>query len=230
MPILKQLHHVRRAMFCSQRKEFYVPDNERLIRGTNNFTKRVDAYLRLVRFDKQIGTNLLLLPCFWSIALASAPGMLPSLYHMTLFTIGALSARSAGCVINDFWDSDIDKYVERTKYRPLTTGEISRNKAIATFLGLTETCFGIAYLLEPTVTLLGFGAVPFVVSYPRFKRFFKYPQLMLGMTFNWGVWMGYAAVTNTVNLPLLAPLYLGGICWTIIYDTIYAFQDIAYDK
>lgn len=162
--------------------------------------------------------------------MASAPGMLPSLYHMTLFTIGALSARSAGCVINDFWDSDIDKHVERTKYRPLTTGEISRNKAIATFLGLTGTCFGIAYLLEPTVTLLGFGAVPFVVSYPRFKRFFKYPQLMLGMTFNWGVWMGYAAVTNTVNLPLLAPLYLGGICWTIIYDTIYAFQDIAYDK
>ena len=129
-----------------------------------------------------------------------------------------------------FRDVDIDKFVERTKYRPVTTGEIPRGRALAFFGGLTGTCFGIAYLLPPMVTGLGLLCVPLVVSYPRFKRFFPYPQVMLGVTFNMGVFMGYAAIQNALNLKILLPLYIGSILWTVVYDTIYAFQDINYDK
>ena len=128
-----------RSAFSTQPHGFYIPDSLRILRGKNKASKRIDAYLRLARFDKQIGTSLLLLPCYWSIALATPAGLIPSIYTMGLFTVGALSARSAGCVINDFWDIDIDKYVERTKYRPLTTGEISKTQALAFFGTLTAT-------------------------------------------------------------------------------------------
>lgn len=92
--------------------------------------------------------------------------------------------------------------MERTRVRPLTTGEISKAKGLALFTTLTATCFGIAFLLKPIVTLLGIGAVPLVVAYPLFKRFFSHPQLMLGVTFNYGVWMGYAAIQNGISWPV----------------------------
>ena len=207
-----------------------IPDDQRILKSDSKVIKNLDWYLRLIRFDKQIGTKLLLLPWYWSIALATPAGLLPSFYTMALFGAGAVTARSAGWVINDYWDKDIDKLVERTKYRPLTTGEISENKALLLFGSLTATCFGIAYLLPLKVTTLGFWAIPLVISYPRFKRFFRHPQMMLGVTFNWGVFMGYAAILNALNFQILIPLYIGSIWWTVFYDTIYAFQDIQYDK
>lgn len=104
---------------------------------------RLNAYLRLIRYDKQIGTLLLLLPSYFSILIACPP-TLYTLYISSLFTVGALAARSAGCIINDYWDMDIDKHVERTKSRPLTTGEVSKTEALALFGSLTAGCFGIA--------------------------------------------------------------------------------------
>lgn len=98
------------------------------------------------------------------------------------------------------------------------------------FSGLTATWFGIAYTLKPMVTMLGVLSVPLVISYPKFKRFFKHPQFMLGITFNYGIWMGYASIYNALDYQILLPMYLGGIWWTMIYDTIYAYQDIDDDK
>ena len=224
----RQLIDIHSMHFWTE-NDIKIPDSERILKSSNPYIARLDAYLRLIRFDKQIGTFLLLLPSFWGISVSSAPG-LQTLYISTLFSVGALAARSAGCVINDYWDIDIDKHVERTKFRPLTSGEISKSQALTLFTTLTAGWFGIAYLLDPLVIKLGFLSVPLVIAYPRFKRFFKYPQLMLGVTFNWGIFMGYAAMASKIDYQICLPLYMGAILWTVVYDTIYAFQDIDHDK
>jgi 4-hydroxybenzoate polyprenyltransferase len=144
---------------------------------------------------------------------------------MALFSIGALGARSAGCIINDFSDRDIDKHVDRTKARPLTTGELSTKQAGVFLGGLMAINFGVLFSLPWESVKLGLMVTPIVFLYPTTKRFFKYPQFVLGTTFNSGVMIGYAAsATNAaVNWQVCLPFYIGGIAWTIVYDTIYAF-------
>eukprot|EP00638_Chattonella_subsalsa_P006938 CAMPEP_0117760084 /NCGR_PEP_ID=MMETSP0947-20121206/16387_1 /TAXON_ID=44440 /ORGANISM="Chattonella subsalsa, Strain CCMP2191" /LENGTH=183 /DNA_ID=CAMNT_0005580643 /DNA_START=450 /DNA_END=998 /DNA_ORIENTATION=+ len=141
--------------------------------------------------------------------------------------------RSAGCTINDLWDRKYDSKVERTKTRPLATGEVSVPQAIA-FLGAQLTAgLGILVQLNMPCILMGFGVMPLVVAYPLMKRYTNWPQLVLGLTFNWGALMGYTAVTGSVGLEELAvtgPLYLGSVCWTLVYDTLYAHQDKEDDK
>ena len=173
----------------------------------------------------------MLLPCFWGIALG-APASIPPVSTMALFYAGALSCRSAGCVINDFADRDIDKHVDRTKARPLTTGELSATQAGLFLAGLVGVSFSVLFSLPAECIKLGLLVTPLVFIYPTTKRYFRYPQLVLGITFNTGIMIGYAAAASaqTVNWSICAPFYLGGIIWTLVYDTIYAFQDRQFDK
>jgi 4-hydroxybenzoate polyprenyltransferase len=179
-------------------------------------------YMKLARLDRPIGTWLLLWPCWWSIALA-ADGW-PDVRLMVLFGIGAVVMRGAGCTYNDIVDRDIDGMVERTKLRPIPSGAVSVTQAFL-FLGL-QLLIGLGVLLSLSVTAieLGFASVLLIAIYPWMKRITYWPQIVLGLVFNWGALMGYAAVRDTLSLaPVL--LYLGAIGWTIGYDTIYAHQD-----
>ncbi len=181
-------------------------------------------YARLARLDRPIGTWLLLFPGWWSIALATPAGTLPALWLVALFAIGALVMRGAGCVINDIADRDFDARVARTALRPIPSGEVSVPQALI-FLGLL-LAIGLAILLAltPTAIMLGVGSLALVVAYPFMKRVTYWPQAFLGLTFNWGALMGWAAVTDGLAPAALA-LYAGGIAWTLHYDTIYAHQD-----
>lgn len=174
-------------------------------------------YARLARIDKPIGTWLLLWPCAWSTALAAPTGGLPDPYLLSLFAIGAFTMRGAGCTINDMWDHDIDAQVSRTKTRPLAAGDVTMNQAWG-FLAMQLTT-GLAVLLSlPHLTYCfwwGAASLPLVAMYPTMKRFFPYPQLVLGLTFNWGAWMGWAATYGSMDYSIIAPLYLSGVSWTV---------------
>lgn len=187
--------------------------------------KQLQPYLRLMRLDKPIGTWLLFWPCGWGIASAAAPGCFPDPYMLVLFGTGALVMRGAGCTINDMWDRDIDAKVERTKDRPLVNGDVSLKRAFM-FLG-GQLSVGLIILLQLNwySVFLGASSLGLVISYPLMKRFTYWPQLVLGFTFNWGALLGYSAIQGYVNLATCVPLYLAGVCWTIVYDTIYAHQD-----
>ncbi|KAH7704044.1 COQ-2 protein [Aphelenchoides avenae] len=162
--------------------------------------KAAQPYLRLMRADKPIGTWLLYLPCTWSIALATPAGHLPSLYMLALFGTGAFFMRSAGCVINDLWDRDFDRKVERTKLRPLASGKVSERHAIALLAGLLSVSLGVLLQLNWLSVFVGASSMALVLTYPLAKRFTYWPQLMLGCTFNWGAILGYTAVTNELAL------------------------------
>jgi 4-hydroxybenzoate polyprenyltransferase len=179
-------------------------------------------YARLARFDRPIGTWLLLFPCWWGVALAT-PGW-PSLWLIAIFALGALVMRGAGCTYNDIVDRDFDGRVARTADRPIPSGAVSVRQAIA-FL-LAQLMVGLAILLtfnRPTIWL-GVLSLVLVFTYPLMKRVTWWPQFFLGLAFNWGAWMGYSAVARGLALPA-ALLYLAGILWTLGYDTIYAHQD-----
>jgi 4-hydroxybenzoate polyprenyltransferase len=182
-------------------------------------------YLRLVRFDRPSGTWLRLFPCWWSLTLAAAAtGAIADWRLAVLFAIGALVMRGAGCTFNDLVDRDFDAQVARTATRPIPSGQISPRRAVV-FLGL-QLLAGLLVLLQlhPTAIVLGFAALPLIFAYPFMKRFTYWPQAWLGLTFNWGALLGWAAMTGALAWPP-ALLYAAGICWTLGYDTIYAHQD-----
>lgn len=184
-------------------------------------------YLRLMRLDRPIGTWLLLFPCWWSIALA-APGHAleswPDLRLFALFAVGAVVMRGAGCTINDIADHKFDAMVERTKARPIPSGAVSLRRAWA-FLA-AQLAVGLAILVQLNGFSIGIGVASLllVFPYPLMKRITWWPQAWLGLTFNWGALMGWAAVRGDIGTPALL-LYAAGILWTLGYDTIYAHQD-----
>ncbi|RUS86006.1 hypothetical protein EGW08_006218, partial [Elysia chlorotica] len=184
----------------------------------------IQPYLKLIRMDKPIGTWLLYWPCTWSIALAAAPGTLPDPYLLALFGAGAFFMRGAGCIINDMWDKDFDEKVERTRTRPLANGSLTQFQALV-FLGTQLSC-ALAILLQLNLysVILGASSMALVVTYPLAKRYTYWPQLVLGLTLNWGVLLACSAVQGHVTLSSLA-LYWACVCYTIIYDTIYSHQD-----
>ena len=191
----------------------------------NSSPKSIRPYLKLMRMDKQAGTLMLLWPCAWSIALAAPVGSLPSAILLAKFSIGAVLMRSAGCIINDIWDKDFDKHVERTKDRPLACGELSVPQALGA-LGLTLTAsLAILMSMNHTSIMLGFASMPLVIAYPLMKRYTYFPQLVLGLAFNFGAFIGWTEVTGMLSLMHTLPLYIGGVCWTLVYDTIYGYQD-----
>ena len=175
-----------------------------------------------MRLDRLIGAWLLLLPCWWSVTLASI-GM-PDPWLMGLFVAGALVMRGAGCTYNDIVDRDIDAKVERTSTRPLPSGQVSV-RAGAIFLA-AQLAVGLAVLLQFNAFAVGLGAASLILvaTYPFMKRITYWPQAWLGLTFNWGALMGWAAVYGEVNTTACL-LYAGGFFWTLGYDTIYAHQD-----
>jgi 4-hydroxybenzoate polyprenyltransferase len=181
-------------------------------------------YARLARLDRPIGTWLLLFPCWWSIALAAQPGDWPDLWLMILFAVGALVMRGAGCTVNDMADRDIDAKVARTATRPLASGRLTLGQAFA-FLG-AQLAVGLVILLQLSATAiwLGVASLILVAAYPFMKRITWWPQAFLGLTFNWGALMGWAAVRDEVAWPAIL-LYAAGFFWTLSYDTIYAHQD-----
>jgi 4-hydroxybenzoate polyprenyltransferase len=179
-------------------------------------------YARLARLDRPIGTWLLLFPCWWGIALAGEAW--PDWSLMALFGIGAMVMRGAGCTFNDIVDRDFDAKVERTRARPIPSGAVSLRGAIL-FLVL-QLAIGAAILvsLNALSVALGVLVIALIGTYPFMKRITYWPQFFLGLNFNWGALMGWAAVRGDLRWPALL-LYLGGIAWTLGYDTIYAHQD-----
>lgn len=185
-------------------------------------------YALLARLDRPVGIWLLLLPGWWAIALAAGgidglrgwPGVL-----MFLFAVGAIVMRAAGCAVNDLWDRQLDAQVARTKIRPLAAGTITPRQAFVFLFCLLVAGFVILLTTRsPATIVLGFLTLPLIGAYPLMKRITWWPQLFLGIVFNFGALMGWAAVTGAVPAPALA-LYIGGIFWTLGYDTIYAHQD-----
>ncbi len=179
-------------------------------------------YLKLARVDRPIGTWLLLLPGWWSIALAS-DGRVDAA-TVLLFAIGALAMRGAGCTVNDLWDRDIDAKVARTAMRPIASGEVSVGRAFA-FLGF-QALIGFLVLIQFNGFAVGLGvlSLALIAVYPLMKRFTYWPQAFLGLTFNWGALLGWAAVTGGLSWAAVL-LYAAGVFWTLGYDTIYAHQD-----
>ncbi len=182
----------------------------------------ISPYIRLMRLHRPVGIWLLLWPCWWSVTLASSG--FPDVTMLLLFAAGAVLMRSAGCVINDIIDRDIDRQVERTRTRPLASGELSVRQALGLLSALLALSLGIATALGPDVMMWAVFSLPLVAAYPFMKRITWWPQLFLGLTFNWGALMGWAAVRGDIEWPALL-LYVGGIFWTLGYDTIYAHQD-----
>lgn len=185
----------------------------------------IRPYLRLMRLDRPIGSWLLLLPCLWSVALASlSMNLFPSFKMALLFAIGAVVMRGAGCTYNDILDRDIDAEVERTRSRPIPSGQVSLQSA---WIFLSVQCLiGLVVLLQFNLfsIILGASSLLIVAIYPLMKRFTYWPQLILGLAFNWGALLGWASIKEEVSFAAGA-LYLAGISWTIGYDTIYAHQD-----
>ncbi len=182
-------------------------------------------YLRLARLDRPIGSWLLLIPCWWSVGLAGMRAeQFPSLWHIVLFFIGAFAMRGAGCTWNDLVDRNLDGMVERTRLRPIPSGQVTVAEATA-FMGL-QALIGLLVLLQFNryTVITGLASFSVIVIYPFMKRITYWPQIVLGLAFSWGALMGWPAAFARLGWPALV-LYAGSICWVIGYDTIYAHQD-----
>jgi len=182
-------------------------------------------YLRLARLDRPIGSWLLLLPCWWSTGLAAVHAHAwVNLWHLFLFFIGAFAMRGAGCAWNDIVDRDLDALVERTRSRPIPSGQVTV-RAAGAFL-LLQALIGLAVLMafNPFTRYVGLASLLIVAIYPFMKRITYWPQIVLGLAFSWGALMGWPAIFGRLDPPALV-LYAGAICWVIGYDTIYAHQD-----
>jgi 4-hydroxybenzoate polyprenyltransferase len=199
--------------------------------GTRNWVDRFAPaallpYLRLGRADRPIGFFLLALPCFWSVALAGRTlgEAYPDPRLLVLFAVGALVMRAAGCTYNDLVDRNIDAQVERTRQRPLPSGQVSVRNAILFMLALGLAGLVVLLNFNRFTIWLGLGVLPIVALYPFVKRFSYWPQAVLGLAFNWGALLGWTAALDRLDWPAIA-VYAGAVAWTIGYDTIYAHQD-----
>ncbi len=184
--------------------------------------RRLYAYASLIRLDKPIGTLLLLWPTYWALWLSNE-GM-PPFDLLIIFTLGTFLMRSAGCAINDYADRDFDRHVERTKSRPITSGQISGKEAVLIAVILAVLSFGLIQPLNLLTKQLSVFAIIVAAVYPFTKRFFAMPQAVLGVAFGFGIPMAYAASQNQVPLEAWI-LFMGNIFWTIAYDTAYAMVD-----
>ncbi|TDK43777.1 4-hydroxybenzoate octaprenyltransferase [Antarcticimicrobium luteum] len=184
-------------------------------------------YLRLSRADRPIGTWLLLLPCWWGLALGMLWDQSPRWEDLWIFIgcgLGAWLMRGAGCTWNDITDRDIDGSVERTRSRPIPSGQVSVKQALAYMGAQALVAFAILLTFNAAAIALGFLSLLPVAIYPFAKRFTWWPQVFLGLAFNWGALLAWAAHTGSLHwAPVI--LYVAGICWTLFYDTIYAHQD-----
>ena len=191
----------------------------------------ISIFLELTRLKKPIGYMLLFWPCAWGLTLAYdfENSFENYLFLIFLFFSGSVLMRSAGCIINDIADMDFDKNVERTKNRPLASGKITIKLAVIYSVILCSLAFLVLINFNFMTILLAIASMPFAFIYPLMKRFTYWPQLFLGITFNYGLLLGWTSVNEGISLvPLI--FYFGAIFWTLGYDTIYGFQDIEDDE
>jgi 4-hydroxybenzoate polyprenyltransferase len=181
-------------------------------------------YGRLARWDRPIGIWLLMLPCWWSAALGIGADWARLIGWMALFFIGALAARGAGCTWNDIVDRKVDARVERTRNRPLPSGEVTLRNALIWMVLQSLVAVLVLFKLNKVAGGVALLSLVLVAIYPTMKRFTYWPQVVLGLAFNWGALVGYVSVTGTLSWAAVA-LYAGGVAWTLVYDTIYAMQD-----
>ena len=188
-------------------------------------------FIELTRLNKPIGFMLLFWPCSWGLAYAYTENNNVNLftYYLILFFFGSVLMRSAGCIFNDIVDKDFDIKVERTKARPIASGKITVKNALLYVLILCLLAFIILIQLNIFTIILGMSSMLLAFTYPFMKRITYWPQLFLGITFNWGIIMGWAAMNNNISFEVMI-LYISAIFWTLGYDTIYGAQDMSDDE
>ncbi|WP_440909041.1 4-hydroxybenzoate octaprenyltransferase [Candidatus Pelagibacter sp.] len=193
--------------------------------------KQLNLFIELTRLKRPIGYMLLFWPCAWGLTIAYDfnQSLNNYIFYLILFFLGSVLMRSAGCIINDIADRDFDKQVSRTKNRPIATGEISVKLGFVYSAILCGLAFFVLINFNFFTIILALGSMPLAFSYPLMKRYTYWPQLFLGITFNYGLILGWTAIQNEINLiPII--FYFGAIFWTLGYDTIYGFQDIKDDE
>ncbi|MBA1338483.1 MAG: 4-hydroxybenzoate polyprenyltransferase [Pelagibacterales bacterium] len=193
--------------------------------------KQIKTFITLTRLNKPIGFMLLFWPCAWGLTLAYSFDIDISKYYqnLILFFLGSVLMRSAGCIVNDIVDRNLDKKVERTKKRPIASGEISVFKSLFYVTILCLIAFVILLQFNLLTIVLGMSSMILAFGYPFMKRITYWPQLFLGLTFNWGILMGWTSIMDSMYLePII--LYVGAVFWTLGYDTIYGLQDIRDDE
>jgi len=192
---------------------------------------QIKLFIELTRIKKPIGYMLLFWPCAWGLSIAYDfnEELTTYILYILLFLSGAILMRSAGCIVNDIFDKNFDKKVFRTKNRPIASKKISVKKGIFYSLFLCLLAFIILIQFNYFTIMLALGSMPLAFTYPLMKRYTYWPQLFLGITFNYGLILGWTAITGELNLiPLV--FYVGAVFWTLGYDTIYGFQDIEDDE
>ena len=193
--------------------------------------EKINLFIDLTRLKKPIGFMLLFWPCAWGLTIGYDFSNNINLYifYLILFFLGSVLMRSAGCIVNDIVDKELDKKVERTKNRPVASGKISIKLALFYTLILCLLAFLVLINCNWFTIIAALGSMPLAFTYPLMKRYTYWPQLFLGITFNYGLILGWLSITNEISIiPIL--FYLGAIFWTLGYDTIYGFQDIKDDE
>src|SRR6056300_91596 len=193
--------------------------------------KQIKLFIKLTRLKKPIGFMLLFWPCAWGLTIAYdfTKEKVTYIFFLILFFLGAVLMRSAGCIVNDIADRNFDKKVKRTKNRPIAIGEITVMRGSIYAASLCLISLIILVQFNDLTILLGLGSMPLAFSYPLMKRFTYWPQLFLGVTFNYGLILGWTAIISELNIiPFI--LYSGAVFWTLGYDTIYGYQDIKDDE
>ena len=194
-------------------------------------SKQLNLFFELTRLKRPIGYMLLFWPCAWGLTLAYdfSNSLNNYFFYLSLFFLGSVLMRSAGCIVNDISDKEFDKKVERTKNRPLASNKVSIKLAIFYTIILCSLAFLVLINFNKLTILLALISMPLAFTYPLMKRFTYWPQLFLGITFNYGLILGWTSVVGEISIaPII--LYLGAIFWTLGYDTIYGFQDIKDDE
>jgi len=188
-------------------------------------------FIELTRLKKPIGYMLLFWPCSWGLTLAYdfTGAINVFLIYLILFFTGSVLMRSAGCVVNDIVDRNFDKKVSRTKNRPIASGKVNLFQGLLYSVVLCAIAFAVLIQFNLLTIILAMGSMPLAFTYPLMKRYTYWPQLYLGITFNYGVILGWTSITNELNL-LPVIFFIGAIFWTLAYDTIYGFQDIKDDE
>lgn len=205
------------------------PSDIRLEGWWQRWPRPLHPYITLARLDRPIGWWLLLLPGWWILS-GYSPDIKVAAFFMALFLVGAIVMRAAGCVVNDLWDRNIDKKVARTRSRPLASGQISIFGALFFLAILILIGLGLLVQLPLHSWLVGLSAAPLILLYPLAKRVFGFPQLILGLTFSWGIFVAASILWSGWPPVGVFVIYAGTVFWVIGYDTIYAIQDMADDQ
>ena len=193
--------------------------------------QNIKLFIELTRLNRPIGYMLLFWPCLWGLSIAYDfnSGLEIFYFYSFLFLMGSILMRSAGCIVNDIVDKNFDKKVERTKNRPIASGKVSVNLAIIYSICLCGLAFLVLINFNKFTILMAMLSMPLAFTYPLMKRFTYWPQLFLGITFNYGLVLAWISINNSINLvPII--FYFGAIFWTLGYDTIYGYQDIKDDE